>query len=99
MIMDCFLQLLVDYYFNTFLVLFLLRSEEPSESDILRPQSQRRQIRHAHSEVILPSEMQRKMSLASVKEKGYARLEEELSKAQKVESIVLQLILSFFSVT
>lgn len=56
---------------------------EASESEILRPQTQRRQVRHAHSEVILPSEMQRKMSLANVKEKGYARLEEELSKAQK----------------
>ncbi|GFS17451.1 rab-3A-interacting protein [Elysia marginata] len=59
-------------------------NSEMLEPDVLRPQpAQRRQVRQAHSEVILPSEMQRKMSLANVKEKGYARLEEELSKAQK----------------
>ena len=66
------------------IVLFFLSGSEVSKSGLLRSQPQRRQVRHAHSEVILPSEMQRKMSLASVKEKGYARLEEELSKAQKV---------------
>ncbi|RUS83878.1 hypothetical protein EGW08_008359 [Elysia chlorotica] len=62
------------------------QSREDQQS-VLRSQPPRRQVRHAHSEVILPSEMQRKMSLASVKEKGYARLEEELSKAQKALEI------------
>ncbi|XP_005089331.1 guanine nucleotide exchange factor for Rab-3A [Aplysia californica] len=43
----------------------------------------RNPLRQAQSEVLLPSEMQRKMSLADVKEKGYAWLEEELTKAQR----------------
>ncbi|XP_059152406.1 guanine nucleotide exchange factor for Rab-3A-like isoform X2 [Physella acuta] len=48
----------------------------------MRKHTQRYPFRQAQS-VILPSEMERRLSLAHVKEKGYARLEEELMKAQK----------------
>jgi Rab-3A-interacting protein len=40
-------------------------------------------FRQAYSEVILPSAVQRRMSLVNVKERGYARLQDELMRAQK----------------
>lgn len=55
---------------------------ENPEADC-RKHTQRYPFRQAHSEVILPSASERRLSLAHVKEKGYARLEEELMKAQK----------------
>ena len=41
---------------------------------------------------MLPSELQRKLSLANVKEKGTARLEEELHKAQKVCVVLVVMV-------
>ncbi|BFZ25216.1 hypothetical protein BsWGS_28255 [Bradybaena similaris] len=53
-----------------------------TEAD-LRKQPRRYPTRQAQSELILPSEVQRRMTLVNVKEKGYARLLAELMKAQK----------------
>ncbi|XP_055887513.1 guanine nucleotide exchange factor for Rab-3A-like [Biomphalaria glabrata] len=55
---------------------------ETSNPDIHK-HYQRYPFRQAQSEVILPSATERRLSLAHVKEIGYARLEEELMKAQK----------------